>query len=111
MHNEETQIVEAVSGRWLRFPNCFRKSSCLVELSGQLSLSIDTRNGKIHVHQKDHNEVYQYVGEVFISVSNNQIQCSAQQARVGDWLEPMFTAPYQNGMVETDKAEDKEESA
>ncbi|MDF2961684.1 MAG: hypothetical protein K0S39_3419 [Paenibacillus sp.] len=111
MHNKETQIVETVSGQWLRFPNYFKKSSCLVELPNHISLNIDTRTGKVHVHKKDHNQVYQYLGEVFISASHNQIHCSATQARLSDRSESLFTATHQNAIVENVKTAEKGESA
>lgn len=90
MYSKDTQIVETTTGQWLRFPNHFKKSTCLVELSNQISLNIDSKTGSVYVHKMDQNHVYQPVGELFISASNNQIHCTAvqgwMQERVGHVL-------------------------
>ncbi|WP_181956694.1 hypothetical protein [Paenibacillus piri] len=44
---------------------------------------------------KDRNEVYQYLGEVSISASDNQILCSAIQAHLSDRSESLFTVTHQ----------------
>ncbi|MCR8632441.1 hypothetical protein [Paenibacillus radicis (ex Xue et al. 2023)] len=111
MHNKETQIVETTLGQWLRFPNGFRKSSCLVELSNHISLNIDSKTGKVHVHKKDHNQVYQYLGEVFITASHSQIHCSTLQAHISDRSESLFTATHQISKIENVKSTEKGESA
>jgi hypothetical protein len=111
MHNKETQIVETTSGQWLRFPKGFKKSSCLVELSNRISLNIDSKTGKVHVHEKDQNQVYQYVGEVFITASQSQIHCSALQARLSDRSESLFSVAHPNVMTDTTKSAEKGESA
>ncbi|ALS24439.1 MULTISPECIES: hypothetical protein [Paenibacillus] len=79
--NKDTQIVETVAGTWLRFPNSFKKSHCLVELPDQISLNINVKNGSVNVYKKDGNHVYQYIGDVFISSTGNQLQCSAVSAQ------------------------------
>ncbi|MBP2442533.1 hypothetical protein J3A68_004621 [Paenibacillus sp. PvP052] len=80
--NKDTQIVETVAGTWLRFPISFKKSHCLVELPDQLSLNINVKNGNVNVYKRDGNNVYQYLGDVFITSSANQLQCSAVSAQM-----------------------------
>jgi len=113
MHNKDTQIVETVSGHWLRFPNHFKKSTCLVELSNHLSLNIDMKTGNVHIHKKDHNQVYQHIGDLFISAnSNNQIHCNVMQTHTGDATESLFSAIAPASSTDTSKAlVEKEESA
>ncbi|TVY09390.1 hypothetical protein FPZ49_14390 [Paenibacillus cremeus] len=74
--SKDTQIVETVTGNWLRFPNSFRKFHCLVELSDQLSLNINVKSGSVHVHKKDNDQVYQQIGELCITSSGRDVQCS-----------------------------------
>ncbi|WP_010496851.1 hypothetical protein [Paenibacillus elgii] len=76
--SKDTQLVETVSGTWLRFPNGFKKFHCLVELPDQLSLNINTKSGCVHVHKKDSDNVFQYVGELHITANGSQLQCTAQ---------------------------------
>ncbi|GLI10141.1 hypothetical protein YDYSG_61740 [Paenibacillus tyrfis] len=78
--SKDTQIVETVSGTWLRFPNNFKKFHCLVELPDQLSLNINTKSGCVHVHKKDCDDVFQYVGKLYITANGNQLQCTVQAA-------------------------------
>lgn len=113
MYNKDTQIVETVSGHWLRFPNHFKKSTCLVELSNQISLNIDMKSGNVHIHKKDDNQVYQHIGDLFISAnSNNQIHCDVMQAHGSENMDFLF-----NALVPSSNAEgsnvlvEKEESA
>jgi hypothetical protein len=82
MINKDTQIVETVSGTWLRFPNSFKKFHCLVELSNQLSLNINVKSGSVHVHKKDSNNVYQHIGELLISSAGKDIHCSVLNSTV-----------------------------
>ncbi|MCS7459916.1 hypothetical protein N0M98_07150 [Paenibacillus doosanensis] len=111
MYNKDTQIVETVSGQWLRFPNHFKKSTCLVELSNQISLNIDMKSGNVHVHKKDQNQVYQHIGDVFISASSsNQIQCNIMQSHSLERSDSLFSG-FQQGGGEAAKALEKEESA
>ncbi|WP_216624688.1 hypothetical protein [Paenibacillus foliorum] len=111
MHNKETQIVETALGQWLRFPKGFRRSSCLVEVSSHISLNIDSKTGKVQVHKKDHDQVYQYLGEVFITAIHNQIHCSTLQAHISDRSESLFTAAHQVSMIDNAKSVEKGESA
>ncbi|CAG7633614.1 hypothetical protein PAESOLCIP111_03483 [Paenibacillus solanacearum] len=73
---KDTQIVETVSGSWLRFPNSFKKFHCLVELPGQLLLNINAKSGNVQVHKMDSNNIYQSIGELFISTTGKDIHCS-----------------------------------
>ncbi|WP_281882943.1 hypothetical protein [Paenibacillus sp. YYML68] len=82
--NTETQIVETVSGTWLRFPTSFRKFHCLVELPGQLSLNINLKSGLVHVHKKDSNDVYQPVGELSLSAAGTMLNCNVRSFRGTD---------------------------
>lgn len=77
---KDTQIVEAVTGTWLRFPNSFKKFHCLVELPDQLSLNINLKSGSVHIHKMDGNSVYQPVGELMLQLNGNQVQCAVQSA-------------------------------
>lgn len=79
--NKDTQLVETVAGTWIRFPNGFKKSHCLVELPDQISLNINVKDGNVNVYKKDGNNVYQYIGDVFISSAGSQLQCSAVSAQ------------------------------
>lgn len=81
---KDTQIVETVSGSWLRFPNSFKKFHCLVELPGQLSLNINVKSGSVQVHKKDGNNVYQSIGELCISTAGKDIQCSVLHSSLKD---------------------------
>jgi hypothetical protein len=85
---KETQIVETVSGSWLRFPNGFKKLHCLIELPNQLSLNINVKSGSLHVHKKDSNNIYQYLGELLISSAGKEIHCSGLAASLNEAKEP-----------------------
>ncbi|WP_064745728.1 hypothetical protein [Paenibacillus sp. UNC451MF] len=112
MYSKDTQIVETVSGQWLRFPNHFKKSTCLVELSNQISLNIDIKSGNVHIHKKDHNQVYQHIGDVFISASsNNQIHCHVSQTPSSEKMETVFSGLLQTGNAQNAETLEKEESA
>ncbi|WP_207802337.1 hypothetical protein [Paenibacillus xerothermodurans] len=111
MCNKDTQIVETALGQWLRFPNTFKKSSCLVELSNQISLNIDTRSGKVHVHEKDHNQVYRYVGEIHITTNNSIMHCSTIQAHSAERSDLMFSAAHTSGKIDNRKSVETGESA
>lgn len=76
MLKKDTQIVETVSGTWLRFPSSFKKAHCLVELPNQLSLNINMKSGEVHVYKKDANQVYQPFGEMHLSAINQQLHCA-----------------------------------
>jgi hypothetical protein len=86
----ETHIVETVSGSWLRFPNSFKKLHCLVELTSQISLNINIKSGSVQVHKRDANNVYQPIGELFISSSGNQLQCSVSSHGYADRMEMLM---------------------
>lgn len=113
MYRKDTQIVETVSGHWLRFPNHFKKSTCLVELSNQISLNIDMKSGNVHIHKKDENQVYQHIGDLFISANgNNQIHCNVMQAHNNDNMDYLFNALVPSSNAEnTPVLVEKEESA
>jgi len=84
---KDTQIVETVSGSWLRFPNSFKKFHCLVELPGQFMLNINAKSGNVQVHKKDSNNIYQNIGELFISTTGIDIHCSIAQSMAKDEVE------------------------
>lgn len=73
---KDTQIVETVTGTWLRFPNSFKKFHCLVEMPNQLSLNINLKSGSVHIHKRDGSNVYQPVGELMIQSVGSQVQCA-----------------------------------
>ncbi|MCZ8514923.1 hypothetical protein O9H85_21360 [Paenibacillus filicis] len=76
MNSKDTQIVETITGSWLRFPNSFKKFHCLVELPNELSLNINMKSGAVHVHKIDTNNVYQPYGELVVGSVNHQLHCS-----------------------------------
>jgi hypothetical protein len=90
LNQKDTYIVETVTGTWLRFPNSFKKFHCLVELTNQISLNINLKSGSVHVHKRDGNDVYQPIGELFISTAGNQLQCSVSTLGLAERVERML---------------------
>ena len=66
----ESNIVETVSHKWLRFPNSFQRATCLVDLPNNTALNINVKTGKIEVHALKSDGVYKLVG--YISMGTNQ---------------------------------------
>lgn len=90
MNPKDTYIVETVTGTWLRFPNSFKKFHCLVELTNQITLNINMKSGSVQVHKKDGNEVYQPIGELFISTTGNQLHCSVSSLGILERVEKLL---------------------
>ncbi|WP_201305403.1 hypothetical protein [Paenibacillus puerhi] len=98
---KDTQLVETVTGTWLRFPNSFKKFNCLVELPGHLTMNINSKSGSIHIHKKDSNNVYQPLGELTLGNAGNQLQSVVHGVQAGPMQHggvPIGTlGTYENG--------------
>lgn len=74
----ESFLVEAVSGKWLRLPSSFRKSSCVVDLPNGIALNIDLRSGCIEIYAKSEDQVYQFSGEMYLEADRKTLLNSAK---------------------------------
>jgi hypothetical protein len=112
LYDKHTQIIQTASGKWLRFPNHFKQTPCLVELPDQLAISVDIHSGSIHVHKIDHEQVYQHIGDVAISASRNHIHTSVKGIAKYDQSDSVFRENH-SGHHQADQAKTlgKEESA
>lgn len=81
MMNRDSYLAEAVSGRWLRFPEGFRKASCLVDLPGGIALNVSCRSGRIEIYVKAEDQIYRLFGELALEKDAQSAQPCAKVAR------------------------------
>jgi hypothetical protein len=80
----ESFIIETVSSQWLRFPNGFQKATCIVDLPNDLALNINSKTGKIEVHEKKADGVYKLVGNIKM-VNTTKFKQSPSEAESLIW--------------------------
>lgn len=59
-----SKLVEAISGKWYRFPGHFRKGTFLLDISDTVLLDVYKDAGRIDIYSKDKNDVFTYIGDV-----------------------------------------------
>ncbi|MDF2922034.1 MAG: hypothetical protein K0R57_948 [Paenibacillaceae bacterium] len=64
MMKRDSYLVEAVSGRWIRLPESFRKASCVVDLPNGIALNVSMKSGRIEIYVQAEDQVYRLSGEM-----------------------------------------------
>lgn len=69
----DSYLVEAVSGRWLRLPNSFRKASYVVDLPNGIALNVSMSSGRIEIYAEEEDQVYRFSGEMYLEADRQSV--------------------------------------
>ncbi|WP_438448830.1 hypothetical protein [Gorillibacterium sp. sgz5001074] len=76
--NRDSYLVEAVSGRWLRLPNSFRKASYVVDLPNGIALNVSMTSGRIEIYAEEDDQVYRFSGEMYLEADRQSVYNSTR---------------------------------
>lgn len=74
----DSYLVEAVSGRWLRLPNSFRKASYVVDLPNGIALNVSMSSGRIEIYAEEEDQVYRFSGEMYLEADRQSVYNSTR---------------------------------
>lgn len=75
----DSYLVEAVSGRWIRLPNSFRKASYVVDLPNGIALNVSMSSGKIEIYAKEESDqIYRFSGEMYLEADRQSVNNSTR---------------------------------
>ena len=78
MMRRDSYLVEAVSGRWLRLPESFRKASYVVDLPNGIALNVSLTSGRIEIYAKEEDQVYRFSGEMYLEADRQSVYNSTR---------------------------------
>lgn len=64
-------LVEAISGKWYRFPPGFRKGTFLLDLSDEILLDVHMTSERMDIYAKDENGVFQCIGDITLFLDDD----------------------------------------